>query len=351
MASANQLEHQQSTSDAATDNAPNPPAPILPTDGLSKLPGFAEPKDVSARAFLDLLQSIQSTFKWDDVQTINAAISAFKGKARDWYEATLYREPKTFATYDEFERAFLERFKPSKNSATQVRTLSNLYQRPEESVVDFLDRIDVALIAICREAMPKAAAKRAGAAIIQGHFTVLLFLNGLLPSIKASVESQYKVDDAAEYAVKRAVLLEVAQRSESSYREKFVQPVTVAAYTNRAPPRGRGGRAFYRGNQRQRYTRSQQPPPNQTYQAQFNYNANPPSKPQSTPPHIIAARKRWVKCLKCLRWGKHYAKECPYPASNVAEIATDQPPATDIFDEHFDNTTMQQAQTNNQQPN
>ena len=350
MASANQLDQGASGSGTNTSTNNNPPIPTnnnedsthLPTNGLAKIPPFADTKDISARAFIDLLQSIAATYKWEAVQTTNAAISAFKGEARAWYEATKYRDAQVFETYDNFEAAFLERFKGTQNSAQQVRTFSTLYQRPDESVTAFLDRVDNALIAISRDAMPKAQQKKAGAAHMMGHFAIIIFLNGLLPSIKADVEAQFKVNDSLDYNVKRETLLDVAQRWEASHRDnraaapvQVTSPAPVAAFQSRGSPRTRG-RPYPRGAPRMRFARSLTFNGTPQYSNGVPPSATPARPVQTTPPHIIAARRRWVKCLKCMRWGKHYARECPYPASNVTAVTSDQPPTDPIHDEYFD---------------
>ena len=353
MASASNLEQQQSASDAPPPTLTNNESPAqLPAEGLAKIPPFHNTKDQSARAFLDFLQSIKSTYKWDNTQTTNAAIAAFKGEARAWYEFLRYHEPKTFDTYESFEAAFLKRFKSNQNAAQQVKLFSNLYQRPDESVTGFMDRVDNALITICRDAMPRAQQKRAGAQHIIGHFAIIIFLNGLLSPIKSQIESNFTVDESSDYLVKRDILLDAAQRYEAGNRtNNQAAPVTVSAFSLRGHNRGRG-RGAARGGTRTRYTRNYATNYNTPNAAYYNNAAQFPQVTRNTaatPPHIIATRKRWVKCNKCQRWGKHYAKECPYPAANVAEITTDQPPTDAIYDEHFDNlppTSAEQNQTN-----
>ena len=238
----------------------------------------------------------------------------------------------------------MERFKNNQNSAQQVKLFSNLYQKPDETVTAFMDRVDNALITICRDAMPKAQQKKAGAQHIIGHLAIIIFLNGLLSTIKSQVESNFIVDESADYLVKRKVLIDAAQRFEAGNRDssKLAAPI-VAAYSTRGNTRGRG-RTAPRGGTRGRYNRAY--PPNFNANAHYN-NAQPPQPPKTLPipPHIIAARKRWVKCQKCQRWGKHYARECPYSAANVAEITSEQAPTEPIFDEHFDNLVPNHNET------
>ena len=63
-----------------------------------------------------------------------------------------------------------------------------------------------------------------------------------------------------------------------------------------------------------------------------------PFGPQS--PRTIRARTRWVFCYSCRRWGKHWARECPYKQEEVAGMTHDEvskTPKSEPFDKYFDN--------------
>ena len=87
--------------------------------GLTRVPTFAELKErFSACMFIDKINNFTATFNWTDKEAVNAALNALKGKARTWHESTVVVYVKVFDTYSKFEGAFLQCFKPSKNSGT-----------------------------------------------------------------------------------------------------------------------------------------------------------------------------------------------------------------------------------------
>ena len=317
-----------------------PAAHILPTAGLAKVPPFDPTKDLTAKSFIERLSNLAATFAWNDTQKLNAAISALQGRARTWYETQSENNPGDFTDYSRFENTFLARFKPPRNIAEQVHSLQQLFQKPDETVVDFFERIEEATYSIFKDVMPTGKTQKTGATQIRGHLTIVLFLNGLKTSLKSYVESSYDTPDNADPATKRSTLLAIAKRAEASNRTVKANAAPLLAAINRPQFRGRGSyRGTFRGarprpmSQRSFFANNAPLPP-ANYAAQ---QSRPPPPPPPATPAAIAARRRWVKCLKCHRWGKHYARECPFPPVNIAEIHTEElPPPGATRDDHFD---------------
>ena len=256
------------------DDLPATTAGVAPEDdklplAALRVPAFTEPTDsFSARMFIDKINYFTATFNWTDKQAVNAALNALQGKARTWYESTIDTDSKAFETYTKFQEAFLQRFKPSRNIAAQVKTLHSLYQKQSESVRDFYERVDVTFSLIFRDVMPAAANPKKGVIQIRGHIVILEFINGLRPDIKAIVEAQTDVSDGSlDHKNKVDDLLMIAERAESSQADKSAAVEEVASnnlevvrpnfaqrgrgrglYERRGYISGLRGRAFLRQN-------------------------------------------------------------------------------------------------------
>ena len=329
------------------DAAARQELPVL-TTSIAKVPPFSgsSSDNISPSLWLSNLKNLSASNRWSNDQCLNNALLALQGPAGIWKETESKLTPASFATWDAFKDAFLERFQPSTTAVEAVKLVSNLKQKQDESVRDFFDRVNHMVIMSCQDSLKKRReqwpdaekdAQQKGFEAAQQHFIQANFVNGLKPSIRSLVESKFSSIQSRTDLLKTAVEAEVAANSISTESKRLMALESEIAALRIST--GSGGQN--RGNQRQGTMGRQN-------QQRGRSGANPGGgggapNPAGNHKQRVANRTRWVHCHKCLQWGKHYARECKISDAKRAQLQKQDdkvPPSGPPRDAYYDQAAM-----------
>ena len=133
---------------------PTPPGPGAPAAVMAAAPKGTEllaiPQypghGIDPEMWLDLVDRAGTTYNWDDGRKSGAACLRMSEKALVWVDAqkklnnVLETKP-----WNDFKKAFLERFKPKDNALKGTEAVMDLRQKSNESVAEYYDRVCLAV--------------------------------------------------------------------------------------------------------------------------------------------------------------------------------------------------------------
>jgi len=305
--------------------------------GGRKVPQFtgedADSTGASATLWLNNLEELAKVNKWTDAQTLSAALLSLSGEAGAWRVGEELDTAGALSSLANFKTKFAARFQASRSAVEQVSVVASLKQKQSESVRGFYDRVrngvHLSVASTKHDVLVDGAVpdkKEDGYNACVRHFLRVLFVSGLRPEIRRTVEAKMASIKSADELLLSAVEAEVATAGES--RRVMELEAQIAALKNiapQAPSRGGysrgGGRGHGRGGGRGGYQGAAAP-----------QDAAAKAK--------IAARTSWVHCHKCLQWGKHRATECKASKARVeamtpmdGSVRPTGPPADAYFDQ------------------
>ena len=109
----------------------------VPPQSQAKIPHFNNPTtELTARQFFATLENVSKSYGWTENQTLGAAVAALRGKARRWYEWASEHGEAGLTGLATFKTLFIKRFSENNTIGEQVKTISNLIQQEDESVIE-----------------------------------------------------------------------------------------------------------------------------------------------------------------------------------------------------------------------
>ena len=163
-----------------------------------ELPQFhGNSKDnISAKAWLNYVETCKTLAEWTDAQTANYAQLALRDIAAEWAENLKRAKNTARNSWPTFKPLFEDRFYRRPTVSEKSSLQDSLKQRKDEKVRDFYDRVDAAHY-VLDEDYPDAAADATDAQKLQHEASklahhkcnvFLAFLAGLVSDIKSKVE-------------------------------------------------------------------------------------------------------------------------------------------------------------------
>ena len=167
----------------------------------------------------------QNQYHWSDPILIGVAKIALQGKALDWILYESAHNPENFTTWDNFKKHFKERFHMFPTFGEKASIIAELRQQPDETCLDFYDRVGNSMDAIfdsySPEAPNKEAKKEAKQRTIDEIFGAI-FINGLKDHIKPFVVNQNITELAALKQAAARVEANSDKRARSVRKEHLV---------------------------------------------------------------------------------------------------------------------------------
>lgn len=166
---------------------------------VTKLPEFFGDKGkdtLSASSFVKRVEAAARAGKWNDEQTISFFKLALSGRAETWFEIKADRSDPDWETdFNQVASDFIMRFEPSAVGTRTLASVKDLYQKSDESVQDFADRLmKISLqwrratplpanaVSLEQKAFTRLGMRLHGEYILLTHLTI-----GLKDGIKAAV--------------------------------------------------------------------------------------------------------------------------------------------------------------------
>lgn len=326
------------------------------TKGI-KIPEFdpADPKSADAKAWVYLTENARAgggtqtingrdVFVISDTDLASKAFGALRGDAASWAAilAEEQADPYPLRTWATFKTAFLERFHVKPTVSAISRQLKELVQKPDESVLTFLDRVKKVILELVDLEWTDendAPAKRKFKDIVTKHY----FINGLQDVIAGRMLDQgpttlnevITIAQRVEVSLKETGKLKISMAaleltdSNQSNKEPNSEVLAINYSARRGNTRGRRGRQFGNRNYRN------------MGQRQGSGNAGGRSN-----------QRNGDKCSFCSRFG-HRREFCwinpdspsykgqqqgPKPSSQMAQLDHENPEVSAV---HFNEGIMQ----------
>ena len=310
----------------------DPIPPVGPGDGDAEVVGdMTATKAVQIPKFSDESVAMSAKFwcsrvenyikgnKWSDKQAAGYACEAFRGRALEWHQSELLMDIKAHELWTVLKLSFLDRFSRQTTLSERACNLHNLSQASNETVKDFLDRVNKrAALALEPEleASKGNAVQLVGALRMFNAMKAIIFVNGLEPTIRVEVEREAENAEIKE-------ICNLAARAERSMRKPIPQTVGTAvkveAFTNapsssnappnrpnrnnkRNKPRGGGSGGGGGGQQAQRT------------------GPRPPRPLNKAPGQNSQYEGGWIWCWTCKQWGRHFARDCKKTPAQIASL-------------------------------
>ena len=125
----------------------------IPANLHSLLPTFSgdDEKVIKPADYVELVNNVRETNGWDDKATARGVALTFRGEATGWCKLLRIEQPEALDSWKKLEKAFRLRYrateaKVSTNADTAADNMTNLKQRPGETVMAFVTRVKLAVL-------------------------------------------------------------------------------------------------------------------------------------------------------------------------------------------------------------
>lgn len=270
-----------------------------------------------------------SVLHWTQEQTAGAAAEALRDDAAIFRECLRKSDrPELKAAVEKwelFEKHLLKRFGKPKDITKQVQSITNLKQKPNETVDAFADRVNYTLNKITEKTLEKCRndeSKLEGYREMRLKFESMIFLSGLRRDIvfgtNLMLTDDMPMDDIRE-TTRKAETASNTQKGQvnalmseiSKEREKTKQMMHKVEEVLKNKPQG--------------------------MQNSVAAARTTTSKPKQK---LKMADRNPMLCFKCHQWGKHMARECKLTQGEIdalTPMSRDDKPTGPIVDAQFPN--------------
>jgi hypothetical protein len=282
---------------------------------------------LKAKDYITMVERCKGVQNWSNQAALNAAALNLRGAAYQW-SALYFREAGLGAETDwnGFRTAFIARFHRTTTVTEVQQQLSLLKQKSNESVDDFMDRIDTAMYEL------------SGFNISQSvHF----FLAGALPNLKSFLEANDLLETKEQFR-KAARSWEIANVSRQRRQELSALRADNTDVYDQEPSVHENDStlddddefsstierlaAMYSNRGRSRFGRSR-------FGRGRNYRGTPSTRGATATPGKGPPTQQLIKCFSCRRYGTHIARDCPIPKHIVATMKNLDPHPEDVEQE------------------
>jgi len=308
----------------------------------------------------DSVDRVQTLKEWTAERTAAAVCDALTDNAATFISILKKSEPNVIEDWARLKPKLITRFSASKTAVQKMRLVASLTQKQGEPCQDFWDRVQYALLEFHEK--PRAAIRgiqaeheRTGYDRAVTTSLAMMFLAGVRPEIRTTLEARMEDDATSEWIRTAAIRAELAMGGTR-------QSAAIA-----------GVSADYAGTAQA----GQFPPPTQNGSGsiQHSFNAQAGTAPSNTaialelaalsarlaqmtaggggkknggkdsnrgPPPPMHARTTWFWCYKCQQHGLHTAKECPRSAAEISQLTKQDrrtKPSGPVFDPCFPHLT------------
>jgi hypothetical protein len=268
-----------------------------------------------------------TVLNWGQEQTAGAAIEALRDEAAKFRQCLAGSDVKEVADsvkrWDTLQERILKRFGKPKDMAKQVESITNLRQKPNETVDTFADRVTYCLNTITKKQLEESRANENSLKGYRGmrlKFESMIFLSGLRKDIafgtNLALTDDMTMDQIHELTRK-------AEHAASAQKGR----VNALVSTEMEKEREKTVRAIDRLEK----TMTGQ---------QVAAASRTTGKQKARPKTVRMADRKPMLCYKCKQWGKHMAKECKLSAAEIdalVPMSKDDKPMGDVVDTQFPN--------------
>ena len=314
----------------------------------------------------DSVDRVQTLKEWTAERTAAAVCDSLTDYAATFVSILKKNEPDVLTDWTTLRPRLITRFSESKSAVQKMRLVASLTQKQGELCQDFWDRVQYALL----EFHEKPRGTIGGAHIEHRRWgydfavttsLAMMFLAGLRPEIRTTLEARMDDDASSDWIRTAAIRAELAMGG--TRRGATVAGVS-ADYAGPAQAGQCQHNAAYGGQM------GGNPPPcahsstSQASSAPSNNalalelaalsarltqmtaggggNKKSGGKNDRGPPPPMHARTTWFWCYKCQQHGLHTAKECPRTAAEISQLTKMDrrtKPSGPVFDPCFPHLT------------
>ena len=270
---------------------------------------MGDEKDVTPNQWTETVQRAQQVAGWTDAQTAAVAIEHLRARANTWRETLAMgteAERATLTNWPGLRDAFIARFTDTASAQQKVSLFLGLSQKEGEPSDDFFDRTDYAIKKCTMAEYNQQANGDARRGFVSCRETVmkLLFMRGLLPSVRAWVEGVIQNENPGIEEIKMA-----AKRADASLKSRAKGGAApIGAMTDGS---GDGQPDPTTQTQKEIEKLRQQLAAMSAGKQKDKKKQQPGAKKSSADVKNIPMEDRdWILCFRCGQWGQHFAHEC-----------------------------------------